>query len=374
MKNTLKGTHSEKKSPAKSWTPIAYDVYIRKARELSTHSIKGVNSNAQGGGLRVQGQRNLDMPYACVRFTPSAVALDYIKGGAGSSPVTEQILAVAQDRLDLYKDPDADDVRFVREDVLPILLEPGSDVQDVVSIRLKQLLVEREDGKTISISPIPSSGFSHRLHELVQREAQRLVDAVEPGTSMPAWFDQVSMKYGGDKMQNVGRMMLMGSMQRAFKFGFPERVDLSVSRAFRLHYKGISMLPPVSLLREYDDWLSQLRKAGGGVIERTMERMDKERAYIHRMLNIVQSRARAARQHLEGFVPGMLPSLLSPQLPLSMRGLVDETLRDDTWHRIFARDFTQRLVNAKGRNRDNVLLISSDSASELEPYVLEFFA
>lgn len=361
----------------KSWKSLSMDAYSTQCDQLVTHSTKGVNTNAAGGGVRVIPELDQKIPYASVRFGRKQVALDYTKNATqpfAASVATEQLDAVRLDDFHRFSDVLATECADIRESILPLLDQHHVSAGDSVSPRLRQILVDDGQGGDVCLTPLHSGGFSSRLHCLMDTALEVSAEGMENGSAHPAFFDEVTIKVGGDKAQNAGRIHLIGAMQRSYRFAAPAETDPGIRAAISFYHRGVSTIPPIFLLKEYENFLDGLRKHDGNQglsLQRTERRMDKEYVFIANMVRVVLSRGDNAHSLMSSHVGTVLEGYASPNLPMVQQGLLNPALRDDKWRLAFARDLSQRIAAAKTRDGTLIVGISGRSAEFLQGHIME---
>lgn len=357
----------------KPWKPLSPARYRAQADQLVTHSIKGVNTNAAGGGVRVVSQWDREMPYACVRFGREQVALDYTSGATSSDP-TEQIDAIRLDDCLRYSGIDENDRRFIQHEILPLLAAPFIDAGSHVSPRVRQILVEDGQGADLCLTPLSSGGFSARLHRLTESALESIALDQDNGSALRAFFDEAVIKVGGDKAQNAGRIHLVWAMQKAYRPGVPDQ-DPGLREAMGLHYRGVYTIPPIPLLEDYARFLDTLRTRDHRKdlpLQRTEPRMQEEAHHMQRLVSAILKRGDEARAKIRPHVEsGVLETIASMELPLAQQGLLDPDLRTSAWREALARYLAQAIASAKLPDGQWIVGISGRSAVSLEPLILE---
>ena len=372
----MKKTATKKKGP-KPWRALPLEHYQSQCDELVTHSIKGVNTNAGGGGIRVIPVMDAQTPYACVRFGREAVALDYTKNSTkpfSASVATEQLEAIRLNDFHRFSEVDYAQCAILREHVLPLLERHYVAADSHVSPRMRQILVEDSQGGDISLTPLHSGGFSARLDKLTTEALEGLAADKANQSGHPAFFDEIAVKFGGDKAQNAGRMHLMVAMQRTYRFAVPTEKNTDIRKAIAIHHRGVSTMPPRFLLEEYEQFLRGLRmrdEKQGLPLQRTDRRMHREYDILARMVRPVLDRGDTAYALIAPYVGNVLDEPASRSLPLVQRGLINPDLRTEEWKEDFAREISLRIASAK--NKDGVLIvgISGRSAESLCAHILE---
>jgi hypothetical protein len=372
----MKKSTSKPKGPA-PWKSLPMSAYRTQCDQLVTHSIKGVNTNAAGGGVRVIPAMDAGLPYASARFGREPVALDYTKNATqpfAASVATEQLDAVRRDDFHRFSGVIATECADIRENILPLLDHNHVSAGNSVSPRLRQILVDDGRGGDICLTPLHSGGFSSRLHSLMNTALEAFAAGMENGSACPAFFDEVAIKVGGDKAQNAGRIHLISAMQRAYRFAAPAENVPGIRVAISFYHRGVSTVPPLFLLKEYANFLDGLRKRDGNrglSLQRTERRMAKESAFIAKMVRIVLIRGDRAHNLMSPHVGTDLEGYASPGLPIVQQGLLNPALRDDQWRLAFARDLSQRIAAAKTRDGTLIVGISGRSAEFLQRHIME---
>ncbi len=375
----MKKPIGKRKDPTlKLWKSLPMDAYRTQCDQLVTHSTKGVNTNAAGGGVRVIPAMDADLPYASARFGREPVALDYTKNATqpfAASVATEQLDAVRLNDFHRFSGVEAAECAELQEHVLPLLDRHHVSIGVRVSPRVRQILVDDGQGGDISLTPLHSGGFSARLHRLIDMALEDSAADMENGSAHRAFFDEVMIKVGGDKAQNAGRIHLIGAMQRAYRFAVPTETDPDIRVAISLHHRGVSTLPSSALLEEYERFLSGLRKRDekqGLSLQRTDRRMDREYDLIASMVRAVLGRGDKAQDLIAPYVGTVLEDYASPNLPLVQQGLLNPALRNDVWMMTFARELAQRIAAAKTKDRKTLIVgISGRSAEFLQGHIME---
>ena len=379
MEKTLKKT----KAPApKPWKSLPLSAYHAQCDDLVTHSIKGVNTNATGGGVRVVPSRDPDMPYASVRFGRESVALDYTKNATqpfAASTVTEQLDAVRLEKFDRFSGVIAKECVDLRERVLSVLDQPRIAAGPHVSPRVRQILVDDGQGGDVCLTPLPSGGFSVRLHRLVQEARDEWATHEKIGSSHRIFLDEVAIKVGGDKAQNAGRIHLIGAMQQAYCPSAPADADgdpQGLRAAFALYYRGVSLRLPRALLQDYARFLAGLRqwdeRRGVSEMRRTTTRLDRESTHMAAMARVICERGDRAHAQIAPYVAsGVLASYASPDLPLVQQGLLDPAKRDGDWKGALAQNLAHQIVSAKTRDETLIVGLAGQSIESLQDTIKE---
>lgn len=378
----MKRTVKKSKAPAlKPWKPLSLEFYRTQCDQLVTHSFKGVNTNASGGGVRVIPALDANMPYASVRFGRESVPLDYTKNATqpfAASVATEQLDAVRLNDFHRFSEvpsEESGELHSIREQIVPLLDSPLVAAGMSVSPRLRQILVDDGQGGDVCLTPLPSGGFSDRLSHLFEAANKSLFVNQDNGSAHQTFFDEVVMKIGGDKAQNAGRIHLIGAMQRGYRFSIPNGTDPDLRRAFALYYRGVSLRPPRDLLENYGLFLrglqAQDKKRGLSLLRRTDPRLDRESDHMAGIVQVILDRGNEAHALIAPYVDTVLDGFASPDLPLIQQGLLDPSRRDEPWKEAMAKGLARQIGDAKDRNKTLIVGISGRTAESLQLAIRE---
>lgn len=357
----------------KPWKSLSLEAYRTQCGQLATHSFKGVNTNADGGGVRVIPSLDVDMPYASVRFGRESVPLDYTKG-ATTSVATEQIDAVRLNDFHRFSGVPVEECAELLEQVLPLLENHQVIAGGSISPRLRQILVDDGQGGDVCLTPLPSGGLSDRLSRLFDGTLKNLAADHDNGSSCRTFFDEVIVKIGGDKTQNAGRVHLIGAMQRGYRFGVPAEADPDLRQAFALYHRGVSLRPPRDLLENYGRFLRGLQaqdKKQGLSLQRTDSRLDRESDHMAGIVRVILNRGNEAHAQIAPYVGTVLESFASPDLPLVQQGLLDPAQRDEDWKTAIAKDLAHQIAATKDQNKTLIVGISGRTAESLQSAIQE---
>jgi hypothetical protein len=330
----------EKSSVATPWKSFPASIVQNVVSDLVHFSAKVVNSNTPAAGIRISDDVKLNLPYVCVRtIGPSLVPLDYIKNAGPPATVAKNLDAVLQGTVHAkFTDVPDDDVTLYNESLAAASHHHEIGLESVGK-RLRQIIVQDNDGNDVALTPLTSAGFGALLEKRLEKEI---------ADSDPKTFRYRRRGYlavGGANPQNVGRHIR--SLQRPLWFTAPI-ADQRLRKALAIHYRGISLRVSPSLLKEYYQWRQRLLDRYGGVIPSTLETRDVEVNFILRMVDDLVNRAATASDQLGRYqeqLPGKEKT--SPELPSDLRALLDPSLRYAGWNRALAKRVHLGIVEQK---------------------------
>lgn len=322
----------------KPWKALTAEV-VRARLASSVHfSSKPVNTNAHASGVRLGKDKAIDLPLiGLVSSSMQRHVVDY-QDGAVSGAILSQCAAVVEGTLEQsYKDVPIEQVEVVRSQatVLDQHAEVGTHTIDP---RLRQVLfpvaTAMSDSGYVALTPLHSSVFSANLRGRLEGEFNRRADAGDP---MRRTLTQILV--GGSKAQNVGRIALVGSMQRAIVFGAPqEKPALRV--AYALFHKGVrvSSLVDRKSLARLAAWRESNRNADGA-LDSNADLREQERQIV---MSIGRQAVAALDEQREALAPYVdeLGGWASEELDEFTQSLLDESLRTRSW----SQEFAQRLL------------------------------
>lgn len=321
-----------------AWVSLPHELYAATCAELVTFSHKTVNSNAPAGGIRLAPEQGLKQPYVSARTllgAGEALALDY--------PANAGKAATAVKQLNQLREGSATAPADEAERILATLAEAtarGTQIgTDKVSLRARQLLLPKEGGY-VAVTPLTAGGLNRKLRARVRQHNDHLKEAPDDSRRRIPF---AVFGLGGSNPQNVGS--LVRDMQRPLVFFAPTE-NRQVRAILALHFQGVHIRLPRSLLRTLRDWCADCRRRHRGLIPTNMATRDEEIVHIRRVARDVLAQGEAARQrllaHRELLPAGGSPLVSAEAAPLN-RGLVDPELRDKDWPRAFAQ-YLARLI------------------------------
>lgn len=322
------------------WVELPHELYAQTAAELVTFSLKTVNSNAPAGGIRLGPEQALNLPYVSARTLLGAgetLALDYMANAGKTATAVKQMNQVQEGVATAPADEAA---RLLR--TLADATAQGAQIGvDKVSLRARQLLLPRQDGY-VAVTPLSAGGVSRKIYSAVRAHNERLREA--PNDQQQR-IPLAVFGLGGSNPQNVGS--LVRDMQHPLVcFAPTENPQLNAARA--LHFKGLTVFLPHSLMRKFRDWCVSCRQRNGGLISTNMLTRDAEIDHIHAIARAILAQGEDARQRLltyQHWLPAGGEPLVSAHVDPVARGLIDPTLRDKGWPRAFAEQLARRIAN-----------------------------
>ncbi len=341
---TSKTGRAAKTPKQKTWRVLA-PAAIRDRLMTAVHfSSKPVNTNARAAGVRLGSEKQLAAPL--IGFVTTALnrrVVDY-QDGAVAGSMLSQCASVIEGRAAAdYIEVPPEQVALIQAQAT-VLDQHAAVGTEVIDARLRQVLLPTPTGY-VALTPLHSSVFSAHLRNVVEAEAQR---RAKDGDA--AYRPRTLLMVGGSKAQNVGRITLVGAMQRALVFGAP-REDQGLRSAYALYYKGprLTSLVRRQTLNELSAWRESNRNEDGR-IESTASLRDHERALVAR---VGQEAATILEQHRSVVAPyvDILGGWASPELNDFTRGFLDKDHRSREWSREFAGSLL-RIVESHKRGQD----------------------
>lgn len=316
-----------------AWVALPHELYAATCAELVTFSHKTVNSNAPPGGIRLSPEQGLKLPYVSARTLLGAgevPTLDYMANKDRKATVVKQLHQLLKGTA---KAPPEEANRILA--TLAEATAQGAQFgTDVVSLRLKQLLIPKQDGY-VAITPESAAGLCHEIRSKVHHHNDRLKETPDDTQRrIPA----AVFGLGGSNRQNVGSTSLVRDMQRPLVFFAPTE-NRQLKTILALHFQGVRMRLPRPLLHAFRDWRADCRQRNGGQIPTNMDTRDAETNHIRQIAQAILAQGETARQRLlahRDVLPAGGSPLVSTDADPVTRGLVDPDLRDQDWPRAFA--------------------------------------
>ncbi len=316
----------------KEWVEFPLEHYQQEAFRLVHFSGKTVNSNAPPCGVRVGRDGGLDLPLVGVRTLLADGAflqLDYTRNAGKTATLVKQMRLA-----DSGEAPETAPTEEIRRVVAEATVSAYEEGTEWVSPRLRQLLLPRDPGEYVAVTPLGCGGLSALLNQKLEALPERRRK-----------FRHALLGIGGSNPQNVGA--LVREMRNPLLFSAPREKPLE-RRVLAIHYQGVSLGLPRRSLEAYHLWRERQLQEHGGVMPSTMDLRQREAELIGDIARTVNQRGQRARELLESN-RGLLPvtpdadSLLSPELkdPV-VRGLIEPGERNAGW----AYEFGRRLARA----------------------------
>ena len=321
---------------SEQWTEYPYEDYAQICARLVTFSNKTVNSNAVPGGIRLGQEQALKLPYVSARTLLGAgvvLALDYMEN-ANKSYLVKPLNMIAKGVAPIA----ADEAKRI-VDVFSETTSQGAQFgTDKICPRLRQLLLPRQDGYVV-VTPLSAGGVSREIYTAVSAHNDAPHDQQQ--RIRLAFF-----RLGGSNPQNVGSLVRDIMQHPLVCFAPTESQPLKA--ALSMHFKGLTVFLPYSLMRKFRDWCVSCRQRNGGLISTNMLTRDAEIDHIHTIARAILAQGEDARQRLltyQHWLPAGGEPLVSAHVDPVARGLIDPTLRDKGWPRAFAEQLARRIAN-----------------------------
>lgn len=328
---TGKPTKTAKPPKQKAWKLLSPEA-VRARLATGVHfSSKPINTNALAAGVRVASDTKLALPLIGLVTTElNRRVVDY-QDGAVAGSMLSQCASVVEGTVDTdYKDVPPEQVALVREHA-PVLDQYAEVATGTIDARLRQVLFPANTGTGyLALTPLHSSVFSAHLRKTLQAEIEKRSDAGDPYRRA-----QTLVMVGGSKAQNVGRIGLVGAMQRPLIFGAP-RENHGLRAAYALFYKGvrISTLVRRETLADLAAWRESNRIADGRIESSTSIRLE-ERALLSRIAKEAMVTLEERRAIVAPYVEE-LGGWVNAELDEFARSLLDMDARSRHWPREFA--------------------------------------
>jgi hypothetical protein len=303
-------------------------------------SSKPVNTNARASGVRLAKDARLAQPLiGLVTTALDRRVVDY-QDGAVAGAMLSQCASIIEGTDDSdYKDVPLAQSVLIRQHAT-VLDEHAEVGTGSIDARLRQVLFP-VDGGYVALTPLHSSVFSAHLRKSLQAEINTRIEAGDPSRRA-----QTLVMVGGSKAQNVGRIGLVGAMQRPLVFGAP-RENPGLRAAYALFYKSVSVRSLVqrNTLADLAAWRESNRTEDGRIGSSASLRQD-ERSLIERIATEAMTALDEHRAVVEPYVE-QLGGWVNPELDEFARGLLDQGARSRDWTREFARRLLRTVESYK---------------------------
>ncbi|EIC20984.1 hypothetical protein [Thiorhodovibrio frisius] len=356
---------AERTAPTWTWRPFSCEQYQEFSRSLIHFSQKLTNSNASPAGVRLSPEQSLDLPYVCGRTMLEhgyTIGTDYVAIRSAWFPtMLKQIMAF--ERGDASP-PSDDEAEWIRE-MMREVNTTGLDVAvDSISIRARQLLVEK-DGTYVAVTPLGSAGLCEILDGRINAHNE------EQSASKRKTLKRAYMGYGGSNPQNIGGRAR--AAQRPLVFFAPSGGH-HPREALRYYHRGISLVPNKEKMRNYHAWHIAQRASSGGELLSNSNRRAQEEALIKSIAQDILSRAEHAYGALIAHrerLPHQGNPLVSPQVPATVCGLIDPSLRDGDWAYRTAWAISETISDYRTAGRQRLLDFDITSSETLAQWIEE---
>lgn len=370
----------------------------RQALQESVHvSFKTTNSNIEKGGVRLNIDQLLDLPYVSARtllVDDIYIPVDYQANAGKTATLFKTIKAAA-----LNEPPEEADEQTLAElgfvaSLLPDLKKQALVAGDKhIDVRMRQLLIPKDDGY-ISLSPLTAAGLCHIVNIEVDAVKQRVESL---GKDAPLnKLKTALIGIGGSNIQNVGS--LVKAMRQPVLVSAPQlnkyiRKALAIyHQGFDYHFNGCAQdfkdyermwweqssstqrgsVPSAGIYSPKTDMV--VRNEGMESHPRLIDEGD-ERLKISELdfiVAVVKSVLAQGEQHFlylkkyEDFLPfvkGQASKWSDPSVDYVTQGLINkEFQRRDDWQHLFAVQLTQRIINHRHPNGIKVLSADDNAA------------
>lgn len=351
---------ARKTREAPPWEALPDEEYRRVAGALVHFSGKSVNSNAAQMGVRLGQEAAWRASYVSVRTLMAhgrTLALDYTANSGKT--------ATAVKHFRLVREGDASVPAEIRQQLAALHAELTQGHYEhgtrTVSVRQRQLLLPRDDGSYVAVSPLSAGGVSLALRQQVEahNEAVKALPRKADGRPPIRRIEQAILGLGGANPQNVGA--LVRDMQRPLLCR-PPTVERGVREAYALHYQGVSLELPRQATEALIDWIARQKgRARTGApatddgdqqatVGSSLHAREREERLVEDIAAALLARGRYAHGVLQAHqndLPG--GALLAQNVSELVRGLIDPSQREAGWARRFGLEVARLLVAYEGK-------------------------
>lgn len=326
----------KKKAPKETpWKKFS-DVDKKAIREFSHFTSKAINSNASPFGIRLSLEDRIDLPYVAVRtMDPDMVPVDYFHGGQTMKAFRQfswaKRKASGSEGKDLFSGAPLEDLEYI-DKALKEMSKRFESKSSFVGLRLRQIIVQNENGEDIILTPLPSPGFSEILRSRLEEE-RALHGAAEGRDKGQIMYhrERGFVGIGGGNTQNVGGYV--SSMQSPLFF-CPPKEDRKI-RAFyaviaSLSSKGGRKRPQLSntILQDFYMWREDLLDTHRGIMPGNLGTREAERAFITRLILDLEEKSIKTLRILDGIDE----ERYSDDIDLLMKDpWLNPSIRDNDW-------------------------------------------
>ena len=354
--------------------------YLDLAEKLVHFSFKGVNSNAEAGGVRLGPEARLDLPYVsarCLLARRMGLAVDYTKN---TGPVATPVATVAKQIRMLATDEHGEDPTTAESMRATIAKTTGSAYEtgtESVSPRMRQLLLPKETDQYFAITPLPAAGLSQIINARVRSHNDQVTDAYKqaeksksPTALIPRRLHTAMLGVGGSNPQNVGS--LVREMQSPLVFDAPTE-NQALREAYRIHYQGMTIRLPYAEMHTWAKWRKQAAAANNGTLPTDLEAREAERTLLLKVARTILLAGQEALKLLETHrndLPG--EALLADTLkdPV-IRGLIDPAERDSAWPRTFGERVAKEIGRFPPDRQEVLVILNSDAIADIAAWIEE---
>lgn len=347
------------------------NLYQQALAESVHHSLKIVNSNIKGGGIRLATSSKLDLPYISVRTLLSENICTPVTyhTNSGKSATLFKVVNALQLNEDLAEADDEfkQNVSALKPQLKTAFEQPFSSGLEIVDIRMRQLLIPK-DGAYVSLSPLSAAGVNLLMN--IEVDALKEKRKAEAKDSKLRNIQMAVFGIGGSNAQNAGTPPLIRAMQRPIVLDSPKKSNDSHA-GFQFFYKGFEYEISNAYLN-YGTYAELIHDSKNHVKQRklaedlgfdqkgihspfsSMATRDAELATIKKIVVDVLEQGRMifnTLKKLESQLPSQskLPrqSFWSyPNVPFITQGLINQELQKlEHWQLDFANDLAIKIIN-----------------------------
>lgn len=330
----------QKPKDTKEWKSFSFQEYFQAAEEMVHFSAKVVNSNTPAFGIRLSSAVLLDLPYiAASALDRTSMQMEYTKFSPSLSRAVKQINAVRINQLHQFESVPPAEIEYILS--LNELLSSGYVPNaSFVGVRLRQIILQDENGNDISATPLPCTGFSLLLNERINdefnRENQKNGDGKRINEKGFIRRNRVYLGVGGSKPHNVA--LNARAMQKPLIFMVPSPgKSPEIRKAWGAYYKGIPIRPNLKILKKFIQWQEKELFMGFDRIVSDLQIREREAKFLTDLTKDILSRADTVEKLLHANIEN-LPDLApySPTLPFVQQALLNRPLRTMAWRREFS--------------------------------------
>ena len=352
------------------------DVYIDALEESVHFSFKTINSNIEKGGIRLDKNQALDLPYLSARTLLNEnflIPTDYQANAGKTASIFKVIKAtMLNDDISSEETEFQQQVEQLKPYIQPIFAAPYQAGTEDIDIRMRQLLIH-QNGEYVSISPLTAAGVNYLINQevdainIVRKEKDSEFNGIQTAV----------FGIGGANPQNVGS--LVRAMQRPITLDSP-KTDENIRAAFKIFHTGFEYYVPNKILFKNDEeiipdiilWSKMLEEKLIATAQNTYQGWNDlgvfapetnarvrraELSFLKNIFDFVNYQGHKQLQVLKT-VQDKLPiyskneennqepltSLLHPQVRFVIQGLIVPELRDDIWRIQFADELADKII------------------------------
>ncbi|RYY78286.1 MAG: hypothetical protein EOO69_11210 [Moraxellaceae bacterium] len=374
------------------------DIYQQALLESVHFSFKTTNSNIEKGGIRLNQQQALDLPYVSARTLLADdiyLPTDY-QANAGKTASVFKVVkaALLNDSTEEQEVQTVQDMERVKH-MLPALktqnLIAGAQHIDV---RMRQLLIPDAEGEYISISPLTAAGLCHLVNQQVDQVKAQVEQQGKEGSLRKV--KTAVLGIGGSNPQNVGSLVramqrpilvdapgikpdvrkALAIYHRGFDYHFNDCMQDFRDYAFvwadqaeltqQIYFPSIGVNAPKTTRKVRNDGMESHPRL---IAEGDMRLRYSELKFIRNILRSVLQQGIShflLLQQYEGILPvpveGQVSKWLNPSVDYVTQGLIDKDIQKrEDWQHLFALQLAQRIINFKDKNEVRLLSVDDNA-------------